>query len=100
MSDADRIAGRPPFRGRSGLGGDGKPDAGRAGGDGEPGAFRGSFRAEDRRAEAPDSLPEAPDCPFCDGVETELMSAFGAHASVCTYWCRSCRSPFELMRWR
>lgn len=60
----------------------------------------GSFRSEDRQAEAPGSLPEAPSCPFCDGDETELMSAFGSHASVSTYWCRACRSPFELMKWR
>ena len=45
-------------------------------------------------------LPETPACPFCEGRDTELMSAFGAHASVATYWCRRCRSPFELFRWR
>lgn len=39
-------------------------------------------------------------CPFCDGSETELMSLFGSHASLTTYWCRSCRSPFEILRWR
>ncbi len=46
------------------------------------------------------SLPSTPPCPFCDGSETELMSAFGSHASVATYWCRSCRSPFEMLKWR
>lgn len=46
------------------------------------------------------SLPEAPPCPFCDGSETELLSAFGSHASVSTYWCRRCRSPFEIFKWR
>ena len=60
----------------------------------------GSFHADERREEAPESLPEAPACPFCSGDETELMSAFGSHASVSTYWCRTCRSPFELMKWR
>ncbi|HSM61443.1 MAG TPA: hypothetical protein VK849_11620 [Longimicrobiales bacterium] len=45
-------------------------------------------------------MPDAPACPFCGGDETELMSAFGSHASVSTYWCRRCRSPFELMKWR
>ena len=48
----------------------------------------------------PEGLPQAPACPFCGGSETELMSAFGSHASVSTYWCRTCRSPFELMKWR
>lgn len=45
-------------------------------------------------------MPTAPPCPFCDGRETELMNAFGSHASVSTYWCRRCRSPFEMFRWR
>lgn len=58
-----------------------------------------SYDAGARRGEAPGSLPEAPACPFCGGVETELMSAFGSHASVSTYWCRACRSPFETLKW-
>ena len=53
----------------------------------------GSPSTESRR------LPTSPPCPFCEGVETELMSAFGSHASVSTYWCRRCRSPFELLKW-
>lgn len=73
----------PPFR--KGTAGEGR---------------RGSYRADERAQEAPDALPAAPSCPFCEGSETELMSAFGSHASVSTYWCRSCRSPFELMKWR
>lgn len=38
-------------------------------------------------------------CPFCDGRETELANAFGAHASVSSWWCRDCRSPFEMFKW-
>lgn len=38
-------------------------------------------------------------CPFCDGDETELTNAFGSHASVSTWWCRDCRSPFEVFKW-
>ncbi len=75
---------RPPFRG--GM------TEGRGAG--------GSFDAEARRDESPDRMPTAPPCPFCEGSETEIMSAFGSHASVSTYWCRACRSPFELMKWR
>lgn len=45
-------------------------------------------------------LPPAPPCPFCDGHETEVMSPFGSHASVSTYWCRACRSPFEILKWQ
>lgn len=38
-------------------------------------------------------------CPFCGGSETELSNTFGAHASVSTWWCRDCRSPFEAFKW-
>jgi hypothetical protein len=47
----------------------------------------------------PGDLPERPPCPFCGGTRTEVHSLFGSHASVTTYWCRDCRSPFEHMRW-
>ena len=47
----------------------------------------------------PGDLPEHPPCPFCGGDDTEVHSLFGSHASVTTYWCRSCRSPFEQMKW-
>jgi hypothetical protein len=53
-----------------------------------------------RAAEAPASLPRSPACTFCEGSETEIMNAFGSQLSVATYWCRSCRSPFEFMKWR
>lgn len=59
----------------------------------------GSYDAGARQGEAPTSLPASPQCPFCGGGDTELMSAFGSHASVSTYWCRPCRSPFERMKW-
>ncbi len=45
------------------------------------------------------ALPDQPKCPFCDGERTELMNAFGPHASVSTYWCHPCHSPFDFMRW-
>lgn len=52
---------------------------------------------------APDAsaygLPERVRCPFCEGEDTELHSAFGPQLSVVTYWCRACRSPFERLKW-
>jgi len=60
----------------------------------------GSYDADERRLETPPDMPEAPDCPFCGINETEIMNSFGSHASVATYWCRKCRSPFEAMKWR
>ncbi len=74
----------PPF-------GDGSPRAGSRG---------SSFDAKQRREEAPGVLPTSPECTFCGGEETEIMNSFGSHASVSTYWCRACGSPFELMKWR
>jgi hypothetical protein len=44
-------------------------------------------------------LPERVPCPFCDGTETELHSPFGTALSVATYWCRSCRTAFEWVKW-
>lgn len=75
---------RPPFR-REGVGARNRDS---------------SFSAEQRRAETPEAMPSSPVCPFCSGAETEIMNAFGSHASVATYWCRACRSPFEVMKWR
>jgi ring-1,2-phenylacetyl-CoA epoxidase subunit PaaD len=56
--------------------------------------------ADARRSETPPSMPGSPLCTFCGGHDTEIMNAFGSHASVSTYWCRTCGSPFELMKWR
>lgn len=44
-------------------------------------------------------LPERVRCPFCEGVETELHAPFGSALSVATYWCRSCRTAFEWIKW-
>ncbi len=58
---------------------------------------RGSSRPEPPPGSA--RLPQSPECPFCDSRQTELANAFGAHASVSSYWCRDCRSPFEMLKW-
>jgi hypothetical protein len=44
-------------------------------------------------------LPDSVPCPFCEGDDTELHSAFGPQLSVATYWCRTCHSPFEWIKW-
>lgn len=58
-----------------------------------------SAPADPRAAEAPPGLPRSPPCPFCAGLETEIVNAFGSQLSVATYWCGNCRSPFEFMKW-
>lgn len=45
-------------------------------------------------------LPTHPPCPFCEGRETELHSPFGTALSVATYWCGSCRTAFEWVKWK
>lgn len=52
--------------------------------------------ADDRDAYG---LPRSPACPFCEGRETELHSAFGSVLSVATFWCRTCRTAFESIKW-
>ncbi len=53
-----------------------------------------------RTTSLPGGLPVSPECPFCDGDATELANPFGSQLSVASYWCRECRSPFEIMKWR
>jgi hypothetical protein len=38
-------------------------------------------------------------CPWCDeSEEIEMVAEFGPHLIVSQYICRSCRSPFEVIR--
>ncbi len=62
----------------------------------KPRGYDGTARQE----EAPEAMPPAPPCTFCGGGETEMMNAFGSQLSVASYWCRTCGSPFEFMKWR
>ncbi len=43
-------------------------------------------------------LPPAERCPFCQGLDTELHTGFGAQLSLAGYWCRRCRTPFDVFR--
>ena len=45
-------------------------------------------------------LPEHAQCPFCNRENTELHSAFGSQLSVATYWCRTCHTAFEYLKWQ
>jgi hypothetical protein len=44
-------------------------------------------------------IPQSAPCPFCDGVDTELVNPFGGQLSVAQYWCRHCRTGFEYIKW-
>lgn len=74
--------------------------AGGSGAEALAGAPRAVGASGDEAASTVGRLPETPSCPFCDGTETEIMNPFGSHASVATYWCRNCRCPFEMLKWR
>jgi|DewCreStandDraft_5_1066085.scaffolds.fasta_scaffold04005_10 hypothetical protein len=45
-------------------------------------------------------LPETPACPFCGGRETERLSLFGGQLSLAQFWCRRCRTGFDVLKWR
>ena len=38
-------------------------------------------------------------CAYCDSTDTELMSLFGQSLLGSQYYCRSCHSVFEAVRW-
>ena len=37
-------------------------------------------------------------CPWCDGEDVEKVSEYGPHLMVYSYICRSCKSPFEVIK--
>jgi hypothetical protein len=71
---------------------------GGAGEDGH-GRARGDLRAHESLSAADFGIPDKVRCPFCEGNDTELHSAFGGQLSTSTYWCHRCRTAFEWFRW-
>jgi transposase-like protein len=45
--------------------------------------------------------PDEPEvaCPFCESTDVEQVSRFGMEISKQAYMCRSCRSPFERLKY-
>lgn len=39
------------------------------------------------------------ECPFCGSEEVERLSRFGTEISKQGYFCTTCRSPFERMKY-
>lgn len=37
-------------------------------------------------------------CPWCDSGDVEMVSEYGPHLMVSQFICRSCKSPFEVIR--
>lgn len=37
-------------------------------------------------------------CPWCDSDDVEMVSEYGPHLMVYSYICRSCHSPFEVIK--
>lgn len=37
-------------------------------------------------------------CPWCDSGDVEKVSEYGPHLMVYSYICRSCNSPFEVIK--
>jgi hypothetical protein len=38
-------------------------------------------------------------CPFCDSTETEFFSLFSQFLLASQYYCRNCRTVFDVVRW-
>jgi len=38
-------------------------------------------------------------CPFCDSTDNELFALFSQFLLGSQYYCRSCRSVFDVIRW-
>lgn len=41
-----------------------------------------------------------PHCSFCDSHDVEIYSSFGTAQLVRQYYCNSCKSVFEYIRWQ
>jgi hypothetical protein len=39
------------------------------------------------------------ECPFCQGHDTERRSDFSTALMVSLYYCRTCRTYFECIKW-
>ncbi len=38
-------------------------------------------------------------CPFCNSTETEMLALFGQFLLASQYYCRNCRTAFDVVRW-
>lgn len=38
-------------------------------------------------------------CPFCNSTETEMFALFGQFLLASQYYCRNCRTVFDVVRW-
>jgi len=45
-----------------------------------------------------DEEPRGLLCPWCDSDEVEKVSEYGPHLMAYSYICRSCNSPFEVIK--
>ncbi len=43
--------------------------------------------------------PAAIACPFCGSTATELFSLFGQFLLASQYYCRDCKTVFDVVRW-
>lgn len=47
---------------------------------------------------APPAEPQAVRCPFCEGANVVMDSAFGPTLCRSLFYCRACRQPFEAFK--
>jgi len=46
-----------------------------------------------------DSFPDMVRCPWCGGSDVEQSALFGQTLLSSTWFCHTCRSAFECVRW-
>jgi hypothetical protein len=53
--------------------------------------------------QTPPATPESPAeivCPFCASAETELFAMFSQFLLASQYYCRSCKTVFDVVKWK
>ncbi len=53
----------------------------------------------ENKSESMTTSREKARCPFCESDNTELLSLFGQNLLSSTWYCRSCKTAFEAVRW-
>jgi hypothetical protein len=55
--------------------------------------------SQSQSKDADELIPQSAPCPFCEGMDTKLVSPFGGQMSMAQYWCNRCRTGFEYIKW-
>jgi hypothetical protein len=62
--------------------------------DGSEANAAGEALADDEYEDSPEAV-----CPFCESSDSELESTFGSEVSKSQYYCNSCHTVFERIKY-